>query len=241
MAQSYYANIKSAGVTPSGIIYQRVLPLQRTSYRTGDIGWHVQNGTFDYSGDITCGLYKQELDLTAGVDYFYTLKHNNAFGNKNRFTTSIGTPASDGKSVFIPADFTGAINGYVIDHLTGMGYDILSNTNFGTSGTSTGWNGAVDEGVASTFGGYTDWFMLGIEHYYSVVSTAISAYGTGNIFRYADLNGTPGLAYNFIYTSATVPGVTTQASTVRQVNRSIENANKTGFLQIGALYGRNHY
>jgi hypothetical protein len=240
MAQSYYANIKSAGVTPSGIIYQRVVPIQRTSYRTGDIGWQVQNGRFTYAGDTLCGIYQQELDLTAGVNFFYTLKHNNAFGSKNRFTTSIGTPASNGLAQFLASDFTGAINGYVIDHLTGMGYNAINGTNFGTSGTNTGWNGAVDLAATMSLGGFTDWFMLGIEHYNSVNNMIGSPYSTNNIFRYSILAG-GGLAFNFVYTSTTPAASVAQAVTYRQTSLGAENANKTGFLQIGALYGRNHY
>jgi hypothetical protein len=235
-----YINVQATGSTASGIKYQRVVPVQRTSYRTGDIGWQVQNGTFNYSSDPAFPIYYQELDLAAGVNYFYTLKHNNAFGNKNRFTTSIGTPASDGLAQFLVADFTGAINGYVIDHLTGMGYNVLTGTNYGTSGTVTHWNGAIDAANASTFGGFTDWFMIGVEHYMSVNNMIGSPFSTNNIFRYSILAG-GGLTFNFVYTATTPAVNTAQAIAYRQTSLAPESANKTGFSQIGAIFARNHY
>jgi hypothetical protein len=107
-----------AGVT--GIVYQR--PQwggQITSYADGDVGYSAANGAYNYNetGDVSACL-----DYTA-LDPFYTLKFNNAFGNKYRFTTDDGTPASDGKADFILSDFSTATETYyVIDHLTGLGY-----------------------------------------------------------------------------------------------------------------------
>ena len=218
------------------VAYQRIRPTQRTSYRIGDIGWHVQNGTFEYIDDPINFQYRAELDFTAGANSFYRLKNNNVFGNKNRFTTSIGTPASDGNATFVLADFNGAINGYVIDHLTGLGYDILSNVNFAGN-----WIGAVDFGVNSVFGGFSDWYMIGVEHLFSVVNLLVSPYATGNLFRYADIEGNPGTAYNFTWTATTPAGVTTSAIMLRHTSMILEVASKTGFTFVGAIFARNHY
>jgi hypothetical protein len=220
----------------SQIAYQRIRPTQRTSYRIGDIGWHVQNGTFEYVTDPINFQYRAELDFTAGANSFYRLKNNNAFGNKNRFTTSNGTPPADGNAGFTPANFANSINGYVIDHLTGLGYDILTNTNF-----QANWNGAIDFGVNSTFGGFTDWFMVGVEHLFSVVNLLLSPYAIGNLFRYADDQGIPGLAYNFTWTATTPTGATTSAIMLRHSIMGLEVVSKTGFTSVGAIFARNHY
>jgi len=67
--------------------------------------------------------------------FYRTLKENNAFGNKERFTALDGTQ--------------NYIDNYFIDHFTGLGYwwqaDLSS------------WSGAIDFAIASTNGGFTDW------------------------------------------------------------------------------------
>jgi hypothetical protein len=220
----------------TGIMYQRVCPNNTASYRVGDIGWHLSNGTFNYNNDPTQFAYKQELDFTQGALSFYRLKHPNAFNNKFRFTTSTGVPASNGQASFVLADFNGAINGYVIDHLTGLGYDVLTNTNFGGN-----WNGAIDFGVSSTFGGFTDWYMIGIEHFLSVINMNGNPYGNANLFRYADLEGNPGLNYGFMWLATTPAGLTGSAFICRHTSMAFEAAVKTGLTFAGAIYARNHY
>ena len=124
MAQSYYVNVESTGggAAPTGIGYRRVIPQQYTSYRTGDTGWHLQNGTFDYTGDSSCVAYIQDLATTVSGSSFYELLHPNAFGNNLRFTNDIGNGPDVGNAGFSGAGFTGATPNYIIDHLTGLAF-----------------------------------------------------------------------------------------------------------------------
>jgi head-tail adaptor len=160
------------GVT--GIVYQR--PQwggQITSYADGDVGYSAANGAYNYNetGDVSACL-----DYTA-LDPFYTLKFNNAFGNKYRFTTDNGTPASDGKADFILSDFSTATETYyVIDHLTGLGYMQ------GKVGVTINWASAMAACNAYS-NTYTGWRAISDGEINSVINDNTFYYGSGNIFK----------------------------------------------------------
>jgi hypothetical protein len=109
---------------PASVIPNRVIPpFSAVIDETGDLGWHWNEGTYDY--DDGAGII-QELDPTAGAEHFFRLKHDNMFGNKYRFTDDQGVPSPSGRFNFdgttsIP-NSTGATPAYFIDHLTGLGY-----------------------------------------------------------------------------------------------------------------------
>lgn len=232
--KNYYVNVVSGGTPPSGIGYRRVIPSQFNSYRVGDTGWHTQNGTFDYSGDTTCVAYIQDLDyLTYGVDGFYRLKFNNAFGNTYRFTNDIGNPPNVGNAGFNVAGFAGATDAYVIDHLTGVGYYVLDLGVFSGS-----WNNAIDAVVASSALGYSDWFPLTIEHGESVINSEYSYVTNNNIFYYIDIVGVP---FNFFWYGDTVERLSTNAYYHRAAQSVIDYGVKTGLSLATILIARNHY
>lgn len=131
----------------SGIHYQRpIVTTISESYLTYDAAWQSAQGTYDWS-------YPESPEVVAQVDRLATeadvrgvyygsngdgtdliaptlLTENNAFGNKYRFTDSIGNPSDASTSSlydhcnFLNHSWTGAIEDYVIDHLTGLGYYI---------------------------------------------------------------------------------------------------------------------
>lgn len=130
-----------AGVK-SGIAYCRPPYSQTTSYRVGDAGWHFQNGSYVYTPPTN-------PVSVAAIDYavnYRTLKENNAFGNKERFT------AADGSQVYS--------DNYFIDHLTGLGY--------WWQAALSSWTGAIDNAVAATDGGFSDWRIPTISEMNSV-------------------------------------------------------------------------
>jgi hypothetical protein len=148
---SYSGNVSTnfSGATPtSEIYYQRPLQVTQTvSYADGDSQWHLENGSYAYTGATGSTFTIPQLDYAAtesdirgtyygsdgdGSDPIAPtmLVGNNAFGNKYRFTDSIGNP-SDGTDNnewrhvdFKGHSFTGAENNYIIDHITGLGYYI---------------------------------------------------------------------------------------------------------------------
>lgn len=189
-------NVISDTIVPTGIMYKRPFVSQRTSFRTGDVGWHVQNGTFNFAHPTNPETF-QELDLAA-TDWFYTLKYNNAFGNKYRFTNSVGSEALDGKVNFSGAKtYTtgGGVNYYVIDHLTGLGFYVA---NLGNTATTVGtpangsWNNAIDVAFAqraANLAGFNDWFPLTAGMYESSVSRDVAIGDTLSLLKRGIVSG----------------------------------------------------
>lgn len=237
MTKDFYVEVKaSGGITPSGIGYRRVIPTMNVSSRTGDVGWHIQNGTFDYSSDTNTPEYIQSLDYAtygyANDSGFYHLTNNNAFGNKYRFTNSIGGAASDGGMLWTAADFTGALDGYVIDHLTGIGYDILLTYN-------NNWNNCIDQIAASTYGGYSDWFPISFQHLFNLSNDSYlltsTTSGQANFMAYA------GSSYQYIWAAGeTAANANANSFRFQTTTGVISNVGKTS-ASYRMVAARNHY
>jgi len=163
-------------ITPSGIAYQRpMMTGQTTIYRTGDDAWAVINRP--PPPNPTNPIYWAEL-----VDFF-TLKNNNFFGNKNRFTDENGLQIYG--------------NNYVIDHYTGIGrYRLLQ-------GGSTIWNTSVDSCLSSTQNGFNDWFL---ENRFQIAS--IIYHELSDCLNYSPFSI---VIPNIIWTSTTIKSSTTSA------------------------------
>lgn len=162
-------------LTGSGILYKRPIITQRTSFRLGDTGWAYQNGFYDFSSDPNNPEFIQDLDYADTANFFWKLKHNNAFGNKNRFTNSIGfNPNASGTPVGMT--YSGAIADYIIDHLTGFGYKKI------TLGSAPTWTGTIDQITSrrnTALDGFDDWIPL------SYVEMAML---TGHLYNHTLIN-----------------------------------------------------
>ena len=180
-------NVISAGVIPSGILYKRPHVKQKTSYRNGDTGWHCQNGSHAWSNPANPAVI-QDLDYTVpAADFWYTLKFNNVFGNKYRFTNSVGVQASDGRANFVTYTTGGGIDRYVIDHLTGLGYYVPNLGNLT-------WNSYIDlvfGYFTGGFIGFTGWQPCMHSQLIDLLSLGGSYYSTANIFRRGLVSGYP--------------------------------------------------
>lgn len=138
-----------APVVPSGVLFKTIEPSQYTSYRTGDEGWRVQNGWFDY----TPPAYPKaiaELNYTS-ANALFVLKNNlvvNGVSSKTRFVDINGIQAFSA---------TGNANLVIIDKLTGLMYTRTTVSNAGT------WNGGIDTALSYSIvvNGitYDDWFL----------------------------------------------------------------------------------
>lgn len=117
------------------VYYNRPLIQNVTSYNTYDEGWMYANGIDSPSGTPINAIFQQP-DYSVSPDY---LKYYNAFGHKFRFTGLNGgyydfndatyKNVTGGTSSFVaefqaPVDTTSATanDGYIIDHLTGLGW-----------------------------------------------------------------------------------------------------------------------
>ena len=125
---------------PTGIVYRNLRGSgQWASFRTGDEGFHAQALTYQRA---FIGV-KTELDYSSS-SFFTTMLNNNAFGNTTRFTNDMGGTVTDGSDGSTPL--------YVIDHDTGLGWDI----DIQTTGN---WNNSIDYCNARTVGPYSGFRM----------------------------------------------------------------------------------
>ncbi len=136
------------GAAPSGVLFKHIEASQYTSYRTGDEGWRVQNGLFDYIPPTTPKVVA-ELDYTS-ANALFLLKNNlvvNGVSSKTRFVDV------NGVQVF---SATGNANLVIIDKLTGKMYTR-------TSVTGGTWNNAIDAALSYSIVvnsiTYDDWYL----------------------------------------------------------------------------------
>jgi len=128
-----------------GISYKRPeLTGQTTSYALYDDGWQFGNNKYKASTPPNPETI-QELDDSD--PYLRTLKYNNFFGNKFRFTDINGVESLDIQSI------------YVIDNLTGYGLWITASSfNVGTFNEWFGAGGLLENYNDANKAGYNDWF-----------------------------------------------------------------------------------
>jgi hypothetical protein len=188
-----YAKVGSQGqvtttaVTPSGICYKNPVPLFNASFTTGDSWSNYLLGNYDRTSPVYPVSTAQidyaatQADVratpatgTSGTDNVAptVLKHNNEFGNKIRYTDDAGngSDASVGSDIWAHVNWNGhswagATTGYVIDHLTGYGYNqsyLLDGTKFNMS-TANGQSWALWMAYINGIGtylGYTGWMII---------------------------------------------------------------------------------
>lgn len=203
----------------SGIAYQRPqLTGLYASSRTGDDGYNLQNGIYDYTAPEYPVSFAK-LD-TASLTPFPVLLSNNAFGNKNRFTDE------NGLQVFG--------NAYFIDHLTGLGWLI-------TKQASMIWNTAIDTALSSTAYIYTDWRMSNFNELHGLMDFRL-----GNTMEYtpfSDFSQELNTGED-AWTSTTDQLSTTLAFTIRSKNSSTQSYNVVRLAKsTSQVYYicRNHY
>jgi hypothetical protein len=212
--KDYYIEVEITGVTPSGILYQRPPITQRTSYRSGDTGWAYANGYYDYSTDPINPAVIQQLDYTDTTNFFFKLKFNNAFGNKNRFTNSLGVN-NNASGRLVGMSFTGALSNYVIDNLTGWAFTSFDN------GSAVSWNGTIDSIAArraASYLGYNDWIPVSLAQVYQSYSAHFInelPFGASAAFYFGETNSVTTTNSWRLVSSAVA--ASTKATTTNQV------------------------
>lgn len=129
--------IVPTGSTPSGVLLQFPIGEQYTSYRTGDEGWRMQNGWYNYNAPTNPAVIAQ-LDRTAGANYWFKLKSAiKVGGNSNtlRFVDVDGLQAWG---------TTGNKDKITIDKLTGLGFYRKT----ADLGGASNWNNGIDNALA---------------------------------------------------------------------------------------------
>jgi hypothetical protein len=139
------------GAAPSGVLFKTIEPTQYTSYRTGDEGWRVQNGFFDYTPPSNPAAVA-ELDYSS-ANYFWLLKNNlvvNGVSSKTRFVDVNGGQTFSA---------TGNANLIVIDKLTGLMY---CRTVVGSFNFNNGVDAALSHSIIVNSITYDDFFLCSI-------------------------------------------------------------------------------
>lgn len=155
----------------SGIAYRDpYLTAQVVSYRDHDDGWNLANGVYDIVYP-TFPVSYAEFDKTHATP-FLKLKFNNVFGNKDRFTDSVGGQVYGAGN--------GSIVNYVIDHITRLGWHRILFTGILT------WNNCIDDADASVQGGFSDWRIPNQEEYESIRDSGLV--GSPNGLNYTPFN-----------------------------------------------------
>lgn len=152
--------IVPAGAVASGVLLQWPIPHNYTSYRTGDEGWRLQNGYFDYSTPAYPKVIAQ-LDYTLGANNWWRLKDNlvvNGVSSKVRFVDVNGVQAWGA---------TNNVDCITIDKLTGIGFYRKDTITTGSS-----WNTHIDNAVAFSVTvnavAYADWYMMSLEEFLAI-------------------------------------------------------------------------
>jgi hypothetical protein len=175
---------------PSGIAYKAVAPMTMLPLTTGVndsralfiSGWYDRiNPVYPVSyAEIDSAATQADVRVTPASGTLSTdpiihtiLKHNNAFGNKLRFTDSLGraSDATVGSDRYAHVNWLGhsfsggAIDKYVIDHLTGDGYYIkyvVDSGDYNLTNTAVGksWADWMTAIASFNLGGFTDWKPL---------------------------------------------------------------------------------
>jgi hypothetical protein len=186
-------------IIPSGVSFQYITASQYTSYRTGDEGWRVQNGFFDYTPPTNPKTFA-ELDMTI-PNYFFKLKNPlivNGVSSTTRFVDI------NGVQVFTS---TGNANLALIDKLTGK--MILR----GDGNVSNNWNNFIDNSLSYSIviNGvtYSDWFLPTLNEMINIFGTFFTP-TTPDPITSVNLLFSSGFSF---FTATTLPSPTTSAQT----------------------------
>lgn len=133
---------------------------------------------------------------------FSTLSDLNIFGTNKRFTDELGTEVYTNK--------------FVLDHLTGLMW-------YANPTISANWNTAIDGALASTQGGFTDWFLPNINQLITICNFSIA---TNSSLNYSPFNIIVTGTTDRIWTSTTVANSTTNAFGLF-TNGGLSNIGKT--------------
>jgi len=159
------------GGVPSGILYARpVYSGYRTSFANYDEAWQKSNGTYDYI-KTNAAIYSR-LDLSNAAP-FHFLSDNNAFGNNARFTDENGDYYTDPWDVNSKTDPNAFSGNYVIDHLTGLGWNRRGEA-------SANWSASLSNANSLTLNTFSDWRVPTINEQFSVICYDVDALGPGS-------------------------------------------------------------
>lgn len=163
--------VYDAPPAPAGVALQFPVPDAHTSYRTGDVGWRLQNGWFDYVPPVAPAKYAR-LNYSLGINYWYNLLTALTVGGTSNTLRFVDV---DGGQTF---SSTGNKDKVVIDKLTGLMWVRDPRV---AGGANKLWDDAIDTALAYsvTVNGvtYDDWFLPSMTEIVGLFPTDIAQSG----------------------------------------------------------------
>lgn len=127
-------NINVEVAAQSGVLFDFPVGCQYTSYRTGDEGWRVQNGYFDYTPPPYPEVIA-ELDRSLGANAWWQLKNPLRVGGVSNTLRFVDVNGVQGFGA------ANNVDEILIDKLTATGY-------YRTGPTTGNWNDMIDAALA---------------------------------------------------------------------------------------------
>ena len=208
--------IVPSGSSPSGVSFQKIIPRQRISYRTGDEGWRVQNGFYDYTQPATPKVYA-ELDNTIG-GFFSVLKSPlvvNGVSNTLRFVDV------DGSQTFSATNNKSFV---VIDKLTGLMYTRRVATGLPAVVWNTAIDGALTYSIVVNSITYDDWYLASFSEFVNVYHLDTTVLACNDIVTNIELVPASGNIWtSTTHTAATTSGYYFELSprTIAPISKSV--------------------
>lgn len=148
--------IVPSGSTPSGVLLQFPVGEQYTTYRTGDEGWRLQNGWYNYIAPTSPAVIAQ-LDRTAGANYWFKLKSAIKVGGNSNTIRFVDV---DGLQAWGTTNNKDKIT---IDKLTGLGFYRKTADLGGTANWNNSIDGALSFSVVVNSITYSDFYLISRE------------------------------------------------------------------------------
>jgi hypothetical protein len=144
------------GIVPAGVLFKWPTGSQYTSFRTGDEGWRMQNGYFDYTPPVNPKTIA-EIDSSIGQNGWLRLKNPLVVGGVSSVIRFVGI---NGLQDW-PA--TNNLDKITIDKLTGIGiYRIEADVD-----PVKTWNNSIDGALAHSVVvdgvTYSDFYLISLE------------------------------------------------------------------------------
>jgi len=210
-------------IVPSGVLFKTIEPSQYTSYRTGDEGWRVQNGWYNYTPPTNPKAIA-ELDFTS-PNFFNVLKNPLVVNGVSSTTRFVDV---NGVQVFSAVNNANLV---VIDKLTGMMYSRATLP-------GVGWDLSIDNALSYsiTVNGiiYDDWYLISLKEIQSIIHQFAGISPQNDTLTNVALWNPS----NNCFTSTTNPNITLNAYRFITGTRQIDNFLKIE-PSIAQLYIRN--
>jgi len=215
---------------PSGVALDFPKPYNYASYVTGDTGWRLQNGWFNYVPPTNPAKYA-ELDYSIGANFFYKLKTAltvNGVTSTTRFVNVTGVQDWPNTTA----------QGVIIDKLTGC---MITRNVYSDANQANTIAAALSYSITISSVTYDDWYLIGFNEATKILGTypKVGAAGGGGAAWIDPITG----AYIQYYMPSSTSGWTADRSLYNTVEAQDFIINTLGlkYNATGNSFGNHPY